>query len=127
MNTANLKKKLNIEKHETILRLDLPEGRELKEEVIENSKNISTQQQWYRRRVDKLSAAARRSTKVGGGANKLSAAAARRGRRTALPLRPELCVDITLLAVGRRSIFIPSGGQTWSLLFINVAYLFQTF
>src|SRR6218665_1723804 len=38
MNTANLKKKLNIEKHETIGGLDLPEGRELKEEVIENSK-----------------------------------------------------------------------------------------
>ena len=36
-NTANLKKKLNIEKHETIGGLDLPEGRELKE-VIENSK-----------------------------------------------------------------------------------------
>ena len=36
MNTANLKKKLNIEKHETIGGLDLPEGRELK--VIENSK-----------------------------------------------------------------------------------------
>ena len=32
------KKKLNIEKHETIGGLDLPEGRELKEEVIENSK-----------------------------------------------------------------------------------------
>src|SRR6218665_3811775 len=38
MNTENLKKKLNIEKHETIGGLDLPEGRELKEEVIENSK-----------------------------------------------------------------------------------------
>src|SRR6218665_2699218 len=38
-NTANLKKKLNIEKHETIGGLDLPEGRELKDEVIENSKN----------------------------------------------------------------------------------------
>ena len=37
-NTANLKKKLNIEKIETIGGLDLPEGRELKE-VIENSKN----------------------------------------------------------------------------------------
>ena len=37
-NTANLKK-LNIEKPETIGGLDLPEGRELKEEVIENSKN----------------------------------------------------------------------------------------
>ena len=36
-NTANLKKKLNIEKHETIGGLDLPEGREHKEEVIENS------------------------------------------------------------------------------------------
>ena len=35
--TANLKK-LNIEKHETIGGLDLPKGRELKEEVIENSK-----------------------------------------------------------------------------------------
>ena len=34
--TSNLKKKLNIEKHETIGGLDLPEGRELKEEVIEN-------------------------------------------------------------------------------------------
>src|SRR6218665_501381 len=34
----NLKKKLNIEKHETIGGLDLPDGRELKEEVIENSK-----------------------------------------------------------------------------------------
>src|SRR6218665_117018 len=71
-NTANLKKKLNIEKHETIGGLDLPEGRELKE-VIENSPKITTQQQWYRRRADKLSAAAaRRSTKVGGGAHKLS-------------------------------------------------------
>ena len=37
-NTANLKKKLNIKKHETIGGLDLPEGRELKEEIIENSK-----------------------------------------------------------------------------------------
>ena len=37
MNTANLKKKLNIEKHETIGGPDPPEGRELKEEVIENS------------------------------------------------------------------------------------------
>src|SRR6218665_1728118 len=36
---ANLKKKLNIEKHETIGGLDLPEGRELIEEVIENSPN----------------------------------------------------------------------------------------
>ena len=36
--TANLKKKLNIENHETIEGLDLPKGRELKEEVIENSK-----------------------------------------------------------------------------------------
>src|SRR6218665_1887164 len=35
--TANLKK-LNIERHETIGGLDLPKGRELKEEVIENSK-----------------------------------------------------------------------------------------
>ena len=34
--TANLKK-VNIEKHETIGALDLPKGRELKEEVIENS------------------------------------------------------------------------------------------
>ena len=33
-----LKKKLNIEKHETIGGLDLPEGRELIEEVIKNSK-----------------------------------------------------------------------------------------
>src|SRR6218665_2117083 len=77
-----LKKKLNIDKHETIGGLDQPEGRELKEEVIENSKKITTQQKWYRRRADKLSAAAaaaaRRSTKVGGGgAHKLSAAAAR--------------------------------------------------
>src|SRR6218665_2175511 len=46
--TANLKK-LNIEKHETIGGLDLPKGRELKEEVIENSKKITTQQKWYRR------------------------------------------------------------------------------
>src|SRR6218665_1570283 len=38
-NTANLKNKLNIEKHETIGGLGLPKGRELKEEVIENSKN----------------------------------------------------------------------------------------
>src|SRR6218665_3346034 len=38
-NTASLKKKLNIDKHETIGGLDLPEGRELEEEVIENSKN----------------------------------------------------------------------------------------
>src|SRR6218665_4129287 len=38
-NTANLKKKLNIEKHKTIGGRDQPEGRELKEEVIENSKN----------------------------------------------------------------------------------------
>ena len=87
-------KKLNIEKHETIGGLDLPEGRELKEEVIENSQKITTQQQWYRRRADKLSAAAaaaRRSTKVGGGgAHKLSAAAARRGRRTALLLKAYL-------------------------------------
>src|SRR6218665_2410570 len=65
-NTANLKKKLNIEKHETIGGLDLPEGRELKE-VIENSQKITTQQQWYRRRADKLSAAGRRSKKNGGG------------------------------------------------------------
>ena len=36
--TANLKKKLNIEKHETIGGLDRPKSRELKEEVIENSK-----------------------------------------------------------------------------------------
>src|SRR6218665_3430678 len=80
-----IEKKL-IEKHETIGGLDLPEGRELKEEVIENSKKITTQQQWYRRRADELStAAARRSTEVGGGgAHKLSAAAVRRGRRTAL-------------------------------------------
>src|SRR6218665_1069921 len=36
---------------------------------------ITTQQQWYLRRADKLSAeAARRSTTVGGGAHKLSAA-----------------------------------------------------
>src|SRR6218665_2997471 len=56
----------------------MPEGKELKEEVIENSKKITTQQQWYRRRADKLlAAAARRSTKVGGGAPKVSAAAAR--------------------------------------------------
>src|SRR6218665_270304 len=41
--------------------------------VIENCNKISTQQQWHRRRADKLSAAARRSTK-GGGAHKLSAA-----------------------------------------------------
>src|SRR6218665_424997 len=85
--TTNLKK-LNIEKHETIGGLDLPKGRELKEEVIENSQKITTQQKWYRWRADKLSAAAaaaRRSTKVGGGgAHKLSAAAAWRGRRTAL-------------------------------------------
>ena len=46
---ANLKKKLNIEKHETIGGLDLPEGIELKEEVIENSQKITTKQQWYRR------------------------------------------------------------------------------
>src|SRR6218665_1792289 len=65
-----LKKKLNIEKHETIGGLDQPEGREIKE-VTENSKKITTQQQWYRRRAEKLSAAAaaaRRSTKVGGDA-----------------------------------------------------------
>src|SRR6218665_3333669 len=85
--TANIKK-LNIEKHETIGGLDLPKGRELQEEVIENSKKITTQQKWYRRRADKLSAAGR-STKVGGGgAHKLSAAAARRGLRTALPIYP---------------------------------------
>src|SRR6218665_594289 len=72
-----IEKKL-IEKHKTIGGLDLPEGRELKEEVIKNSPKIITQQQWYRRRADKLSAAARRSTKVGGGgAHKLSAAARR--------------------------------------------------
>ena len=35
--TANLKKKLNIEKHGIIGGLNLPEGRELKEEVNENS------------------------------------------------------------------------------------------
>ena len=34
---SKLKKKLNIEKHGIIEGLDLPEGRELKEEVIENS------------------------------------------------------------------------------------------
>src|SRR6218665_3775703 len=51
--------------------------------VIENCNKITTQQQWHRRRADKLSAAARRSTKVGGGAHKFSAAA-RRGRRMAL-------------------------------------------
>ena len=35
---SKLKKKLNIEKHETIGGLNVPEGRELKEEeVIENS------------------------------------------------------------------------------------------
>src|SRR6218665_556606 len=33
----NLKKKLNIEKHGIIGGLDLPDGRELKEEIIENS------------------------------------------------------------------------------------------
>src|SRR6218665_1880553 len=88
-----LKKMLNIEKHETIGRLDLPEGRELKEEVIENSKNISTQQQWYRRRADKLSAAAaaRRSTKVGGGGTNKLSAAARRGRCTALYIGYGVC------------------------------------
>ena len=32
----NLKKKLNIEKHGIIGGLDLPDGRELKEEIIEN-------------------------------------------------------------------------------------------
>jgi len=32
MDTANLRKKLNIEKHGAIVCLDLPEGRELKEE-----------------------------------------------------------------------------------------------
>src|SRR6218665_3179123 len=49
---------------------------------------ITTQQKWYRRRADKISAAARPTTKVGGGggAHKLSAAAARHGRRTALVL-----------------------------------------
>src|SRR6218665_3162161 len=74
-NTANLKKSLNIEKHETIGGLDLPEGRELKEEVIENSKNnyaatmVSAARRQNRRRADKLSAVAaggRRPTKVGG-------------------------------------------------------------
>src|SRR6218665_335829 len=40
--------------------------------VIENCNKISPQQQWHRRRADKLSAAARRSTEVGG-ANKLLA------------------------------------------------------
>src|SRR6218665_299665 len=95
-NTANFKNKLNIEKHETIGGLDLPEGRELKEEVIENSKKITTQKQWYRRRAEKLSAAAaaRRSTKVGGGAHKLSVAAARRGRRTALLRGPNTYDEI---------------------------------
>src|SRR6218665_208294 len=43
---------------------------------IENCDKITTQQQWHRRRVDKLSAAALRSTKIGGSrAHKLSAAA----------------------------------------------------
>ena len=44
--------------------------------VIENCNKVSTQQQWHRRRADKLSAvAACRSTKVGGGGtHKLSAA-----------------------------------------------------
>src|SRR6218665_1241297 len=37
---SKLKKKLNIEKHEIIGGLDLPEGRELKEEVTENSQKL---------------------------------------------------------------------------------------
>jgi len=45
--------------------------------LIENCNKISTQQQWHRRRADKLSAAAaRRSAKIcGGGAHKLAAGA----------------------------------------------------
>ena len=39
---SNLKKKLNIEKHETIGGPDLPECRELTEEVNENSKKAAT-------------------------------------------------------------------------------------
>ena len=42
--------------------------------IEQNCNKITTQQQWPRRHVDKLSAAARRSTKVGGGTHKLSAA-----------------------------------------------------
>ena len=38
--------------------------------VIENCNEISTQQQWHRRRVEKLSAAARHLIKVGGGATR---------------------------------------------------------
>src|SRR6218665_117146 len=105
--TTNLKK-LNIEKHETIGGLDLPKGRELKEEVIENSQKITTQQKWYRWRADKLSAAAaaaRRSTKVGGGgAHKLSAAAAWRGRRTALlELKSRSWLSVTVSQNGKET------------------------
>src|SRR6218665_1065241 len=64
----NLKKKLNIEKHGIIGGLDLPDGRGLKEEVIENSQKCSLC-----------------SNNGIGGAPKNKLAAARRGRRTALP------------------------------------------
>src|SRR6218665_1230620 len=83
-NTANLKKKLNIEKRETIGGLDQPEGRELKEEVIENSKNnyAATMVSAVRRQIIggggapiNQSRRRRRPQIVGGGG------AARRGRR----------------------------------------------
>src|SRR6218665_549986 len=78
----NLKKKLNIEKHETIGGLDLSDGRELKEEVIENSKNncaatmVSTN---YRRRRRR-----RRADQQKSAAAPTNCRRRRRGRRTAL-------------------------------------------
>src|SRR6218665_1547584 len=69
--TTNLKK-LNIEKHETIGGLDLPKGRELKEEVIENSKNNY---------AAKMVSAARRQI-IGGGGGGAPINKSRRRRRS---------------------------------------------
>src|SRR6218665_1234426 len=67
---------------------------------------ITTQQEWYRRRADKLSAAARRLTKVGGGAHKLSAAA--HGLYTT---NPYAYFQLTFTCVNPAQTIDPSTGQ----------------
>src|SRR6218665_455358 len=84
-----LKKKINIEKHETIGGVDLPEGRELKKKSSKIPKNNY---------AATMVSAARRQI-IGGGAHKLLAAAARAHGSSLMSCTATLCTATFRFAI----------------------------
>src|SRR6218665_4020809 len=118
-NTANLKKKLNIEKHETIGGLDLPEGRELKEKSSKIPKHnyAATMVSAARRQIigggAPIKKSRRRRPQIVGGAARPA-----HGSNTNVIMRSRtsnaFLIGLTLLPIGKEALGTPTCFHTWA-------------